>query len=260
MVQVINWVHTATAGLLPCSTKEMDFMDNIFLREKMLLGDEAFSKICNAHVIVFGLGGVGSWAAEALVRSGIGQITLVDHDKVSESNINRQLCALHSTVGMYKAEALSFRLHDINPNCKINTINRRYTPEVREEFFNKNYDYIVDAIDIVTCKLDLIETAINRNIPIISAMGTGDKLDATQFTVCDISKTYNCPLAKVMRKELRARGISHHRVVFSPEEKTLSQQVDTPPEGRRHVPGSVVWVPATAGMILAGEVITNIIK
>ncbi len=235
-------------------------MDTIFLREKMLLGDEALTKIHNAHVIVFGLGGVGSWAAEVLVRSGVGEITLVDHDRVSESNINRQLCALHSTVGMYKAEALSFRLHDINPNCKIHTRNERYTREMREEFFNIKYDYIIDAIDIVTCKLDLIETAINRDVPIISAMGTGDKLDATQLTVCDISKTYNCPLAKVMRKELRARGINHHKVVFSPEDKTLSEQIDTPPEGRRHVPGSVVWVPATCGIIMASEVIMDITK
>ena len=235
-------------------------MDNIFLREKMLIGADALHKIQNAHVIVYGLGGVGSWAAEALVRSGIGEITLVDHDRISESNINRQLCATHSTVGMYKAEALSFRLHDINPNCIIHTRNERYTPEVREDFFNIDYDYIIDAIDIVTCKLDLIETAIKRSIPIISAMGTGDKLDATKLTVCDISKTYNCPLAKIVRKELRVRGINHHKVVFSPEEKTLATQEETPPEGRRHVPGSVVWVPATAGMILAGEVIMDISK
>jgi len=235
-------------------------MDTIFLREKMLLGDAALRKINNAHVIVFGLGGVGSWAAEALVRSGVGEITLVDHDKISETNINRQLCATHSTVGTYKAEALSFRLHDINPNCKIHTRNERYTPDVREGFFNTHYDYIIDAIDIVTCKLDLIETAIKRGVPIISAVGTGDKLDATKLTVCDISKTYNCPLAKIVRKELRLRGINHHKVVFSPEEKTLAKQEETPPEGRRHIPGSVVWVPATAGMILAGEVIMDIAK
>lgn len=235
-------------------------MDTIFLREKALIGEEAFFKVNSAHVMVLGLGGVGSWAAEALVRSGIGEITLVDHDKVSESNINRQLCATHSTVGSYKAEALSFRLHDINPECKIHTINERYTPDVREEFFSIKYDYIIDAIDIVTCKLDLIETAIKRGVPIISAMGTGDKLDATKLTVCDISKTYNCPLAKVVRKELRLRGINHHKVVFSPEEKTLASQDEIPPEGRRHIPGSVVWVPATAGLILAGEVIMDIAK
>ena len=235
-------------------------MDSIFLREKALIGEEAFLKVNSAHVMVLGLGGVGSWAAEALVRSGIGEITLVDHDKVSESNINRQLCATHSTVDSYKAEALSFRLHDINPECKIHTVNKRYTPDAREEFFSIKYDYIIDAIDIVTCKLDLIETAIKRGIPIISAMGTGDKLDATKLTVCDISKTYNCPLAKVVRKELRLRGINHHKVVFSPEEKTLAKQEETPPEGRRHIPGSVVWVPATAGMILAGEVIMDIAK
>ena len=233
-------------------------MDTLFLREKMLLGQTALLKIASAHVIVFGLGGVGSWAAEALVRSGIGEITLVDHDTISESNINRQLIALHSTLGMYKADALSLRLKDINPNCRINIRNEMYMPSSRESFFNTSYTYIIDAIDTVTAKLDLIETAINRNIPIISAMGTGNKLDATKLEVCDISKTYNCPLAKVMRKELRARGISHHRVVFSPEEKLYAEQTEAPPEGRRSIPGSVVWVPATAGLILAGEVIKSI--
>lgn len=235
-------------------------MDNIFLREKMLLGDEAMQKIYNAHVIVFGLGGVGSWAAEALVRSGIGEITLVDHDTVSVCNINRQLCALHSTVGMYKADALAARLSDINPDLKINIINKAYLPSNRDEFFNVSYTYIVDAIDTVTSKLDLIEVAKSKRLPIISAMGTGNKLDPTQLTVCDISKTYNCPLAKVMRKELRARGILHHKVVFSPEEKVDAEQLEAPPEGRRSVPGSIVWVPATAGLIMAGEVIKDITK
>lgn len=233
-------------------------MDNIFVREAMLLGNDAMKRIFDAHVIVFGLGGVGSWAAEALVRSGIGEITIVDHDTISESNINRQLPALHSTVGMFKADALKSRLQDINPNCKINAICERYSAEVREKFFADSYSYVIDAIDIVTNKLDLICTCIERKIPIISAMGTGNKLDATQLTVCDISKTYNCPLAKVMRKELRSRGISHHTVVFSPEEKLHAEQVETPPEGRRSIPGSVVWVPASAGMLLAGHVIQKI--
>lgn len=233
---------------------------DIFLREKMLLGDEAMEKIYNSHVIVFGLGGVGSWAAEALVRSGIGEITLVDHDTISVSNINRQLCALHSTVGMFKTEALAARLSDINPSLKINILTKAYLPENRDEFWCTHYDYIVDAIDTVTSKLDLIEVASKKSIPIISAMGTGNKLDATQLTVCDISKTYNCPLAKVMRKELRTRGILHHKVVFSPEEKVEAEQLEAPPEGRRSVPGSTVWVPATAGLIMASEAIKDIIK
>ena len=235
-------------------------MDSLFLREKMLLGDCAIDKLASSHVAVFGLGGVGSWAVEALVRSGVGEVTLIDHDTVSKTNINRQLCALHSTVGMYKAEALAARMRDINPACFINIVNRAYTPDTREDFFNKSYTYIIDAIDIVTAKLDLIETAHARNVPIISAMGTGNKLDATLLEVCDISKTYNCPLAKVMRKELRARGINHHKVVFSPEEKIAAEQIEPPPEGRRSVPGSIVWVPACAGLILAGEVIKEISK
>ncbi len=235
-------------------------MNDIFLRQKMILGDDAMEKLNSAHIIVFGLGGVGSWAVEALARSGVGEITLVDHDTVGETNINRQLCALHSTVGMYKGDALKERILDINPSLKVNVKNSAYLPSNREEFFDREYAYIVDAIDTVTSKIDLIETAMARKIPIISAMGTGNKMDATQLTVCDISKTYNCPLAKVMRKELRARGILHHKVLFSPEEKIAAEQVEAPPEGRRSIPGSVVWVPAAAGLIMAGEVIKDIIK
>lgn len=235
--------------------KEELQMDSLFLREKMLLGADAMTRLDAAHVIVFGLGGVGSWAAEALVRSGIGEITLVDHDTVGESNINRQLGALHSTLGMPKAEALAARLRDINPQCRIHVRNERYSADVRESFFEFSYSYIIDAIDIVTCKLDLIQTALSRGVPIISALGTGNKLDPTCLTICDISKTYNCPLAKVIRKELRYRGIRHHQVVFSPEEKLYAEQVEAPPEGRRSVPGSVVWVPACAGLMLAGHVV-----
>lgn len=235
-------------------------MNNMFLREKMLLGEAAMRRLSAAHVIVFGLGGVGSWAAEALVRSGVGGITLVDHDTIGETNLNRQLGALHSTLGMPKAEALAARLADINPACRIHARNERYTADTREDFFAVPYSYIIDAIDIVTCKLDLIQTAITRGIPIISALGTGNKLDASKLTVCDISKTYNCPLAKVIRKELRYRGIMHHQVVFSPEEKLRAEQVETPPEGRRSVPGSVVWVPASAGFLLAGHVVQALIQ
>lgn len=235
-------------------------MDTIFLREKMLFGNESMQKLASSHVVVFGLGGVGSWAAEALARSGIGELTLVDHDTVSETNINRQLGALHSTIGLPKADALAARILDINPNCRVHAKNERYTPDAREEFFNVEYTFIIDAIDIVTCKLDLIQTAIMRNIPIISAMGTGNKLDPSKLTICDISKTWNCPLAKVMRKELRYRGINHHRVIYSPEDKMVAEQVEEPPEGRRSVPGSVVWVPACTGLMLAGDVVRSIIK
>ncbi|MEG2378381.1 MAG: tRNA threonylcarbamoyladenosine dehydratase, partial [Clostridia bacterium] len=189
---------------------------------------------------------------------GVRKLTLVDHDTVSESNINRQLEALHSTIGAHKASALAARLLDINPEIILNVRNERYTPDTRDAFFGTEYTYIIDAIDIVTCKLDLIETAHKRGIPIISAMGTGNKTDASKLTVCDISKTWNCPLAKVMRKELRHRGILHHRVVFSPEDKLCAEQIETPPEGRRSIPGSVVWVPACAGLMMAGDVVMKI--
>ncbi len=235
-------------------------MNDQFIRTQMLLGDIAMEKLKNAHVAVFGLGGVGSWCAEALARSGVGQLTLVDDDMVSPTNINRQVQATWSSLGQPKAIAMSVRLRDINPNCKCNPKCFRYSADGREDFFPADYDYIVDAIDLVSCKLDLIETAMRENIPIISALGTGNKLDATQFQITDISKTEGCPLARIIRKELRARGINHHKVVFSPElaAETTLPEGETPPPGRRSVPASAPWVPPVAGFLLAQAVIKDL--
>ena len=234
-------------------------MDEQFDRIRMLLGSGAVEKLAASHVAVLGLGGVGSWCAEALCRSGVGEITLFDQDEVSVSNLNRQAAALHSTVGMKKAEALALRLRDINPDCVLHPVYARYEAERREEFFAGNYDYIVDAIDLVACKLDLIETAHKRGIPIISALGTGNKLDAQKLRLTDISRTEGCPLARVMRKELRNRGIHHHQVVFSPELPHRGEEgTEAPPPGRRSVPASAMWVPATAGLLLAQAVILQL--
>ena len=226
----------------------------------MLLGDRAMEKLANAHVAVFGLGGVGSWCAEALARAGVGRLTLVDDDMVSPSNINRQIQATHSTVGQPKAIAMAVRLRDINPEGKFTPKCFRYSAAGREDFFPADYDYVVDAIDLVSCKLDLIETALKENIPIISALGTGNKLDASQFQITDISKTSGCPLARIIRKELRERGINHHKVVFSPElaAETTQPEGETPPPGRRSVPASASWVPPVAGFLLAQAVIQDL--
>lgn len=234
-------------------------MDERTLRAGMLLGEGAMNKLRGSHVAVFGLGGVGSWCAEALARSGIGRMTIVDQDTVSRSNINRQLCALESTIDMPKAEVVARRLLDINPEIKINCIVGRYSAEERERFF-ADYDYLVDAIDIVSCKLDLIMSCLERGIPIISALGTGNKRDASLLRIDDISKTSNCALARVMRKELRARGVKHHQVVFSPELPMAPEQCEAPPPGRRSVPGSLVWVPAAAGLLLCQHVVTELTK
>lgn len=216
-------------------------------------------KLKNSHVAVFGLGGVGSWCAEALARSGVGHLTLIDRDEVGVSNINRQLCALSSTVGRPKAEVMRERILDIAPDAEVRAIIGHYDAEHREDFF-ADYDYIVDCIDLVACKVDLIKTAHERGIPIVSALGTGNKCDAEKLTLCDIKKTSGCPLARVVRKELRAIGIEHHAVVFSPEEAMQAQQFEAPPPGRRSVPGSLVWVPASAGLLLCQHVVMSIIQ
>ncbi len=230
-------------------------MEEQFLRTEMRLGAAAMDVLAAAHVAVFGLGGVGSWCAEALARSGVGELTLVDHDTVGVTNLNRQAEALWSTQGQPKAETMAGRIRDIAPGCRVHPLVARYEPENRERFFAARYDYIVDAIDLVSCKLDLIETAVSRGVPIVSALGTGNKLDPTQFRMADISRTEGCPLARVVRKELRKRGIEHHRVLFSPELPLEPEQHEAPPPGRRSVPGSVAWVPPVAGFLLAGDVI-----
>lgn len=226
----------------------------------MLLGDEALDKLHRSHVAVFGLGGVGSYAAEGLCRAGVGELTLIDGDTLSTSNINRQLYALHSTLGLPKAEAAAARCRDICPDTVVHPIVGVYDAAHREDFFTAEYDYIVDAIDLVSCKLDLIEQARQRRIPILTALGTGNKRQAELLTITDIAKTSGCPLARVMRKELRARDIHHLKVVFSPEQPAETQQLEAPPPGRRSVPASVSWVPSVAGLLMAGAVVEDILS
>ena len=235
-------------------------MERPFSRSEMLLGPESTRRLAAAHVMIFGLGGVGGWCAEALARSGVGALTLVDHDTVGVTNLNRQVGALHSTLGKPKAEVTAARVRDINPDCRVLSLVERYDAGSRERFFTLPCDYIVDAIDLVSCKLDLIQTALTRGIPILSALGTGNKLDPTLFRVTDISKTEGCPLARVVRKELRARGILHHKVVFSPEPPlTPGDCGEAPPPGRRSIPGSVPWVPAAAGLLMARQVVLDLL-
>ena len=235
-------------------------MSGPFIREEMLLGSAAIERLRRSHVIVFGIGGVGSYAAEGLARAGVGALTLVDNDTVSESNLNRQLCALHSTFGRNKAEVMAERIRDIDPACAATALPLYYSEETKAQFFPGQYDYVIDAIDLVSCKLSLIQTARELGLPIISAMGTGNKLDATQFRITDISKTSGCHLARIMRKELRNRGIAHHTVLYSEELPTEPTQPETPPPGRRSVPGSVSWVPSCAGLMLAGYVVQELCK
>jgi len=233
-------------------------MSERFLRAEMLLGRDAMDRLKNSKVAVFGLGGVGSWCAEALCRSGIGEITLIDQDTVGESNINRQLVASYSALGKTKAEVMAARLRDINPEVIATPMVLRYEAETRERFFGTHYDYIVDCIDLVACKLDLIESAMSRGIPIISALGAGNKTNAEALRITDISKTENCPLARVVRKELHKRGINHLPVVYSNELPLKPEDAEEPPPGRRSVPGSLVWVTATAGMLLCSHVVMKL--
>ena len=234
-------------------------MDDRRLRERMLLGQAAMEKLWRSHVAVIGLGGVGSWCAEALGRSGVGRLTLIDEDCVSLSNINRQLCALSSTLGRPKAQVLEERIKDIDPAIEIKALTARYEAESRDKLLG-DFDFVVDAIDLVSCKIDLIMSCRDRGIPIVSALGTGNKRDAQQLRLDDISRTSGCALARVVRKEQRSRGVNHHPVVFSPEEPMLPEQLEAPPPGRRSIPGSLVWVPATAGMLLCQYVVEKLIE
>ena len=237
-------------------------MHEQFLRTQMLLGTEALELLQTARVAVFGIGGVGGYTVEALARSGIGQLDLIDSDCVSISNINRQILATHSTVGLPKVEAARRRILDINPGCMVRTHAVFYTPETAGQFDFSQYDYIVDAIDTVTGKLALVERANAAGTPIICCMGTGNKLDASAFEVADISKTSMCPLARIMRKELGKRGIKHLKVVYSKEEALTPTgwEEEAAALGKRQIPGSVAFVPGAAGLILAGEVIKDLAK
>ncbi|WP_031557640.1 tRNA threonylcarbamoyladenosine dehydratase [Lachnospira multipara] len=237
-----------------------------FKRTEVLLGSDALYKLNSKRVCIFGVGGVGGYVVEALVRAGIGHIDIVDKDVVSESNINRQIIASYKTIGISKVEAFKERIKDINPDCEVIAHNCFYLPETRDEFDFSQYDYVVDAVDTVTAKIDIIMQAKNANTPVISAMGAGNKLDPTMFEVADIYKTSMCPLAKVMRRELKKRQVKNLKVVYSKEvpispnvseEELLKEMEETK---KRSIPGSISFVPSVAGLILASEVVKDLIK
>ena len=237
-------------------------MQEQFLRTAMLLGESAIEKLNNARVAIFGLGGVGGYALEALCRSGIGTLHLIDSDTLSISNLNRQILATHDTVGVLKVEAAKARVRAINPDCRVFTYPVFFTPETADALDFSQFDYVIDAIDTVTGKLCLIEKAADAGIPVISCMGTGNRLDASALRVMDISKTSNCGLARVMRKELRKRGINHLKVVCSLEEPLtpMGGEEEAAALGKRQIPGSNAFVPGAAGLLLAGEVIRDLTK
>ena len=230
-------------------------MDERFSRSELLLGKEGAARVYGSHVAVFGIGGVGGHAAEAIARAGVGKIDLIDADTVSVSNLNRQIVALDSTVGRAKVEVMKERILDINPNCAVTSHEIFYSEETADQIDFSRYDYVIDAIDTVKSKLLLIEKANAEGTKVISSMGAGNKLDPTAFEVSDIYKTSVCPLARVMRTELRRRGIPSLKVVYSKEEPSRAVAEDS---GTRHAPGSISFVPSVVGLIIAGEVIKDI--
>lgn len=235
-------------------------MSNYFSRTEIILGSENMGKLSNSRVAIFGVGGVGGYVVEALARSGVGQLDIIDNDVVCETNINRQIIATVSTVGRYKVDVAKDRIADINPDAKVNAYRTFFMPDTQDMFDFTQYDYIVDAIDTVTGKLALIEKAKAAGVPIISSMGAGNKVNPTMFEVADINKTSVCPLAKVMRRELKKRGINKLKVVYS-KEKPISPRVaptEEPAKGRNAVPGSNAFVPSVVGLIIASEVIKDI--
>lgn len=230
--------------------------ENWLNRTEMLIGKENLDKLKNSHVAIFGIGGVGSYALEGLVRSGIGTITIIDNDIVDITNINRQLIATTANIGVSKVEVAKKRALEINPNLKINIYQEYYSETNSDKLISNEYDYIIDAIDSVSSKLSLIETSINKNIPIISSMGTGNKLDPTKFEITDIYKTSVCPLAKVIRKELKKRNIKHLKVIYSKEEP--KQNITD--SNLNRTPASISFVPSVAGLIIASEVVKDLLK
>lgn len=234
-------------------------MINQFSRTELLIGKDNIEKLSNSRVAVFGIGGVGGYTVEALVRSGIGHIDIIDNDKVALTNLNRQIYALHSTIDKYKVDVAKERILDINPNINIRTFKTFYTPETSNEFDFTQYDYIVDAIDTVSGKIELVMQANKSNTPIISSMGAGNKLDATAFEVTDIYKTSVCPLAKVMRQELKKRQIKSLKVVYS-KELPIKPAFESEETGKKRIPASCAFVPSVVGLIIAGEVIKDIIS
>lgn len=232
-----------------------------FLRTQFLLGEDGIKNLQESHVIVFGVGGVGSFAVEALARAGVGKLTIVDFDVIDITNINRQLIALHSTIGRRKVEVLQERLKDINPDIEVVAWAEKMLPETVEAFFQQDYDYVIDAIDMVSSKLALIEFCTKHNIPIISSMGTGNKLDPAKLTVTDVFKTTTCPLARVMRYELKKRGVKKLQVVYSTEpplKPIIPESIDM--AGKRSIPGSTSFVPSSAGLLLASTVVQHLIN
>lgn len=234
-------------------------MKEKFSRTEMLLGADSLKKLSDCRVAVFGIGGVGGYVAEALARAGVGAIDLIDNDIVSESNINRQIIALSSTVGQLKTEVMRQRILDINSVCQVRCFNKFVLPETVDDFDFSAYDYVVDAIDTVSGKLAIIEKAYSENIPVISSMGTGNKLDPTRFEVTDINKTSVCPLARVMRYELKKRGVKKLKVLYSKEEPIRPADEQKNELGKA-VPGSISFVPSVAGLIIGAEVIKDLIK
>ncbi len=232
-------------------------MKEEFSRTALLLGEDAIDRLQSAHVAVFGVGGVGGYVCEALARAGVGAIDLFDRDVVSLSNLNRQIIALHSTVGKSKVEVMKERILDINPDCRVRAHHVFYLPENADEISLEGYDYIADAVDTVSAKIELAVRAHHLGIPIISAMGAGNKLSPCAFEVTDLSKTSGCPLARVMRRELKARGIAHLKVVYSKEPPVrLAPAAD----GQRSPTASLPYVPPVAGLMMAGEIVADLIK
>lgn len=244
-------------------------MENQFSRTELLFGTKAMEKLAGARVAVFGIGGVGGYTVEALVRSGIGEIDLIDSDTVSLTNLNRQIIATKSSIGKYKVDVMQDRIMDINPDVKVHVHKCFYLPETKDQFDFSQYDYVVDAVDTVTAKLQIVEEAEAAGVPVISSMGAGNKLDPAAFQVADIYKTSVCPLAKVMRRELKKRGIKKLKVVYSQELPVMpdpellssySEEVSPLAPQKRSVPGSVAFVPSVAGLIIAGEVLKDLAK
>ncbi len=233
-------------------------MDDRFLRTKMLIGEEAFDILQGSHVAVFGVGGVGGYVVEALARSGVGEITVVDNDTVSLSNINRQIIATENTVGMAKTKVIKERILSINPKIKINTYEMFVLPENIDEIDFSSFDYVVDAVDTVSAKIAIILKCKNEKIKVISSMGTGNKLDANAFEITDIYKTSVCPLARVMRLEMRKRGVKKLKVLYSKETPIKQQSTEASPSGRQ-VPASIAFVPSVAGLLIGGEVVRELI-
>lgn len=233
-------------------------MSEIFTRTAMLLGNDAMERLYSARVAVFGVGGVGGYTVEALARSGVGSIDLIDNDVVSESNINRQIIALHSTIGQYKVDAAKARIADINPDCTVTAHKLFFMPDTADLIDFSHFDYVVDAIDTVTGKIEIIMRAKAAGVPVISSMGAGNKLDPTAFEVADIYKTSVCPLARVMRREMKKRGVKSLKVVYSREEALRPENSGISQDSGKSVPGSSAFVPSAAGLIIASEVIKDI--